>query len=263
MGPSAAPKGIPRILRRVSPHPRRWTAPEVPFARALVVIAHPDDAEFGCAGTVAALVAAGTEVSYLVMTDGASGSSDPEMTRERLAAMRASEQRNACDTLGVGHLEWGGYLDGYLTPSLEARRVVAAAIRRHRPELVITMDPEVRINSRGYINHPDHRAVGDLVLHSINPAASTRLWDLTLIEEGLEPWDISELWLMSFGDGADRVDITAHFDTKIAALRCHESQLGDRDVAPFVREWTAATGAPVGAELAEGFRMLQLRERAS
>lgn len=244
--------------------PARWD-PEPGLAgvsRALVVIAHPDDAEFGAAGTVALLTAAGVDVQYLVMTDGASGSSDPAMTRKLLAATRHLEQTTACALLGVTEVHWGGYLDGYLESSVEARRVVAAAIRRHRPQLVMTLDPEVRFSSRGRVNHPDHRAVGDLVLHSINPAGSTRLWDPTLIEEGLEPWDISQLWLIGFGSGPDRVDVTETFDTKIAALRCHASQLADFDPEPMVRDWARKSGIEVGVPLAESFRIMTLRETA-
>ncbi|CAN5815349.1 PIG-L family deacetylase [soil metagenome] len=233
--------------------------PVRPFSRALVVIAHPDDAEFGSAGTVAGWVAAGTDVRYLVCTDGASGSADPAMTRERLTGLRQTEQQAACDLLGVSGVEWLGELDGYLEPTVPLRRAVAAAIRRHRPEVVLTLDPQVRWSETGYVNHPDHRAVGDLVLHAINPAASTRLWDPTLIEEGLEPWDVAELWLSSFGDGMDRVDVTATFDRKIAALRCHASQLNGWDPEARMRALAAERGADVGVPLAEAFTVLRFR----
>jgi LmbE family N-acetylglucosaminyl deacetylase len=239
--------------------PRLWE-PTRPFSRALVVIAHPDDAEFGAAGTIAGMIEAGTEVAYLVVTDGASGSADPEMTREKLVAIRVDEQQAACAELGVTDVEFLGYRDGYLEPTIEARRKVAAAIRRHRPELVITLNPELRWSEWGYVNHPDHRAVGDLVLHSINPAASTRLWDPSLIEEGLEPWDVSELWMMSFGWGRDRVDVTATFERKLAALRRHESQLNGWDPEARLREWASRLGKEVGVELAETFTMLKFRE---
>ncbi len=233
--------------------------PVRPFSRALVVAAHPDDAEFGAAGTIARWVEMGTDVRYVVVTDGASGSADPEMTRERLAVLREAEQRAACTALGVTGVDFLGYADGYLEPTIAARRAVAAAIRRHRPEAVITLDPGVRWSDTGYINHPDHRAVGDLVLHSINPAASTRLWDTTLLDEGLEPWDVAELWLMSFGGGDVLVDITKTFDTKLAALRAHATQLGDWDPESRMREWATALGATVDRPLCEGFTVLQFR----
>jgi len=237
---------------------RLWE-PVRPFSRALVVVAHPDDAEFGAAGTIAQWVRMGTDVRYLIVTDGASGSADPQMTRERLAELRRGEQRAACASLGVTNVEFLGYADGYLEPTIPARREVAAAIRRYRPEVVVTLDPSTRWSLEGYINHPDHRAVGDLVLHSVNPAASTRLWDTSLLDEGLEPWDIAELWMMSFSTGDLLVDITDTFADKIAALRAHATQLGGWDPAPWMREMHRALGATVDRPLCEGFTVLELR----
>lgn len=237
---------------------RLWE-PVRAFSRALVVVAHPDDAEFGAAGTIARWVDMGTQVRYLVVTDGASGSADPQMTRERLAELRQAEQRAACDVLGVVGVEFLGYEDGYLEPTIEARRAVAAAIRQHRPEVVLTLDPSMRWSPQGYINHPDHRAVGDLVLHSINPAASTRLWDPTLIDDGLEPWDIAELWLMTFGAGEVLVDVTDTFERKLAALRAHATQLNGWDPRERMRQMSADLGARVDRALCEGFTVLQQR----
>jgi LmbE family N-acetylglucosaminyl deacetylase len=225
-----------------------------------MIAAHPDDAEFGAAGTIARWVEMGTDVRYVVATDGASGSADPGMTRERLVEIREAEQRAACKELGVTEVEFLGYADGYLEPTIEARRAVAAAIRRHRPEVVVTLDPSVRWTEWGFINHPDHRAIGDLVLHSINPAASTRLWDPSLIDEGLEPWDISELWFTSFGQGDTYVDVTDTFDRKLAALRAHESQLSGWDPEPRMRQWGADLGSRVDRPLCEAFTVLRLRE---
>lgn len=233
--------------------------PVRPFSRALVVIAHPDDAEFGAGGTIARLTAMGTDVRYLVITDGASGSADPAMTRGRLVEIREAEQRAACAELGVTDVTFLRHVDGYLEATLPIRRQVAAAIRRHRPELIISLNPEMRWSSWGYINHPDHRATGDLVLHCINPAASTRLWDTTLIDEGLEPWDVSELWMTGFGDGDHLVDITATFATKLTALRRHESQLNGWDPEARMRQMSARRGGEIGAELAESFTALVFR----
>lgn len=239
--------------------PTLWQPPVRPFSRALVVVAHPDDAEFGAAGTIARWVEDGTDVRYLVVTDGASGSADPDMTRERLVGVRADEQREACARLGVTDVTFLGHRDGYLEPSIAVRRQVAAEIRRHRPEVILSLNPQTRWNSWGYINHPDHRAVGDLVLHCINPAASTRLWDLTLVDEGLEPWDVAELWLSGFGEGHDLVDVSATFERKLHALRAHESQLNGWDPEPRMREMAAARGKEVGVDLAEGFTVLRFR----
>ena len=233
--------------------------PTRPFSRALVVAAHPDDAEFGAAGTIARWTAMGTDVRYLVVTDGASGSADPTMTRERLAVLREGEQRAACAALGVADVTFLGYADGYLEPTLALRRQVAAEIRRHRPEAIITFDPQVRWRRDGIVNHPDHRAVGDVVLDCINPAASTRLWDPTLIDEGLEPWDVAEVWLMAFGEGDVVVDISETFERKIAALRAHETQLAGWDPTGRVSEWTARHGERIGVAHGEAFDVLRLR----
>lgn len=244
--------------RGLSKEPTLWE-PVRPFRRALVLIAHPDDAEFGAAGTIARWTDMGTDVRYVVVTDGASGSPAPHITREELMQERVREQQTACRVLGVDHVEFLGHRDGYLVPSLELRREVAAVVRRHQPEVILTLNPDVRWSSWGYINHPDHRAVGDLVLHAINPAASSRLWDPSLIEEGLEAWDVSELWMMGFGDGNDLVDVTDVFDRKMAALRCHKTQLGDWDPEERMRELAGARAARTGVELAESFTVLRLR----
>lgn len=238
--------------------PTLWQ-PTRPFSRALVVVAHPDDAEFGAAGTIARWTAMGTDVRYLVMTDGASGSADPEMTRDRLTHLREAEQREACRRLGVTKVEFAGYADGFLSADPATRRHVAAAIRAHRPEVVVTTNPDVRWSANGYINHPDHRACGDLVLHSINPAASTRLYDTTLLDEGLEPWDVAELWLMGFGDGMDRVDISATFDSKVEALEAHATQLAGWDPRRRMEEMGRGLGEAVGVDVAESFTVLQFR----
>lgn len=239
--------------------PTLWE-PARPFRRALMVAAHPDDPEFGAGGTIARLIDMGTDVRYVVVTDGASGSDDPALTRERLAAIREREQRAAAKELGVSEIEFLGFPDGFLEATIPARRAVAAAIRRHRPELIITLDPRVRWTASGYVNHPDHRAVGDLVLASINPAASTRLWDTTLIDEGLEPWDTSELWLTSFGRGRLMIDITDVFERKLAALRAHASQVGAWDLEARMRQTGAQLGRQVGRPLCEAFTAVQLRK---
>lgn len=239
--------------------PTLWEPPR-PLRRAMVIVAHPDDAEFGCAGTVARWVDEGADVRYLLLTDGASGSQDPAMTRERLARIRREEQRAACAEVGVTDVVFQGHPDGYLEASLDLRREVAAEIRRYRPEVVVTTNPDARWSHWGMVNHPDHRAAGDLVLHAINPAASSRLWDPTLLDEGLEPWKPAEAWLVSFGGGLDLVDITATFDRKIAALRCHASQLGEWDPGPMLRQGAKERGAPVGVELAEAFTRLAFSE---
>src|SRR5438094_133517 len=141
--------------------------------RAMAIYAHPDDAEFGMAGTVAKWAKAGVEFTYCMVTNGASGSQDPDMTRERLRDIRATEQSEAAKILGVKNVVFLEFEDGYLEPTIDVRRAVARQIRIHRPDVIFTMDPTMRYGG-GYVNHPDHIAASEVVLRSINPDASTR-----------------------------------------------------------------------------------------
>jgi LmbE family N-acetylglucosaminyl deacetylase len=182
------------------------------------------------------------------------------MTRESLSALRRREQEAACAELGVAGVTFLGHPDGHLEATLGLRREVAAEMRRHRPEVVVTINPDLRWTHWGMVNHPDHRAAGDVVLDCVNPAASDRMWDPSLLEEGLEPWKPAEAWLMSFGEGLDFVDISATFERKLAALRCHASQLGDWDPDAELRRGASERGAQVGVPLAEAFTRLPFEE---
>jgi LmbE family N-acetylglucosaminyl deacetylase len=215
-------------------------------ASALVVAAHPDDIEFGCAGTVARWVSEGTHVTYALLTNGAAGSSDPAMTRQRLAELREAEQRAAAKVVGVEQVEFLGYEDGYLQPTLEVRKEVVRLLRRVRPEVVVTTDPTVRYFADRYINHPDHRAAGEVTLDAVIPGSDTRLAYPELLDEGLEPVKLVGVLLMMSMEPNLVVDIGDFIDTKLESLRCHVSQIGeqpsDEDVG-FVTgmaEWSAA-----------------------
>ena len=226
----------------------------------MVIYAHPDDAEFGVAGTIAKWTRAGVEVSYVMVTNGASGSQDPDMTREKLATIRAAEQEEAARILGVKRVVRLGYEDGYLEPSLEVRRDVAREIRRGRPDVLLTMDPTARIGA-GYVNHPDHIAAGEVVLRSINPDASTRqmfpeLWR----RERLEPHKPKALILAAFMQGADtHIDISGTMDLKLRALRAHASQVGT-DFEGFVRDFARRSGKQAGHRYAESYKLIKLDE---
>jgi LmbE family N-acetylglucosaminyl deacetylase len=223
-----------------------------------VVTAHPDDVDFGAAGTVAVWTAAGIEVSYCVCTSGeASGDGSPGM-----GAVREAEQRAAAAHVGVTDLTFLGYPDGAVTPSLELRRDIARVIRRVRPDRVLTWSPEINWDFVP-TTHPDHRAVGEATFAAVYPdARNPHAHRSLLIEEGLEPWSVTELWL---ADGPERlrnhaVDITEAFDKKMAALRSHSSQAGassalDNDM----RQFHAATAARFGlgdGRLAECFQVV-------
>jgi LmbE family N-acetylglucosaminyl deacetylase len=196
-------------------------------ASALVVAAHPDDIEFGCAGTIARWASEGARVTYALLTNGAAGSSDPEMTRERLTELREAEQRAAAKVVGVEQAEFLGYEDGLLEPSLEVRKEVVRLIRRVRPEVVVTTDPTTRYFADRYINHPDHRAAGEVTLAAVIPGSDTRLAYPELLEEGLEPVKLVGVLLMMGPEPNLIVDIGDFLDKKLDSLRCHVSQIGE------------------------------------
>jgi LmbE family N-acetylglucosaminyl deacetylase len=227
--------------------------------RAMAIYAHPDDAEFGMAGTVAKWAKAGVEFTYCMVTNGASGSQDPDMTRERLRDIRAAEQREAAKILGVRHVVFLGFEDGYLEPSIDVRRAVARQIRIHRPDVIFTMDPTSRYGG-GYVNHPDHIAAGEVVLRSINPDASTRqmlpeLWQ----EERLEPHKPKALFLMAFGNPDTIVDVSDIVDVKIKALQAHRSQIDPQSI-DFIKGWMKEAGKKHRYAYAEGFKVLRFEE---
>lgn len=228
------------------------------ITRAMVVYAHPDDAEFGLAGTIAKWAKAGVEITYCMVTNGASGSDDPDITRDELRDTRYAEQREAAKILGVKHCVFLGYEDGYLYPTLEVRRDVARQIRIHKPDVLMAMDPTTRIAGEFYVNHPDHIAAGEVALRSINPDASTRqmfpeLWK----DEHLEPHKPKLLLLQSFGEGSTVVDITSTLEQKVKALLVHRSQLGP-DAEELVRRFAKEIGKSAGYAAGESFRIVRL-----
>jgi LmbE family N-acetylglucosaminyl deacetylase len=232
------------------------------FERALVVFAHPDDAEFGTAGTVAKWTRAGTEVGYVCVTDGSAGSNEPGVTRDEIADVRHVEQRAACDVLGVEDLVFLDVPDGHVEVTRELRRAITREVRRFRPDVLVAPDPtRYWDETRSYINHWDHRAVGQACMAVVNPDASTRPMFPELLDEGFEPFEIKYLWIGTFGTDADtHVDITETIEAKIQALRCHKSQIGDEPVDDWIRARAKERGAPHGLEYAESFRTFKLRE---
>jgi LmbE family N-acetylglucosaminyl deacetylase len=237
-------------------------------SRVLAVVAHPDDIEFMAGGTIARWAAAGAEITYCILTDGAAGSRDPSMTNARLAALRQQEQRAAAAACGVHNVIFLGYPDGRLEPTLAVRFAIARVIRQVRPEVVITNDPTLRWSSNfGYINHPDHIAAGEATLAAIMPTANTRLAAPELLAEGLEPHDVSHVYLASWGNANVYIPLTEEdLGRKIAALREHHSQLGDwAEAESMVREWAGRTAEMARAHgidcaFAEGFLRITLRQ---
>ena len=219
--------------------------------RVMVITAHPDDSEFGAGGTIARLVKDGAEVTYVIATNGDKGSGDRTMTSDRLATIRAEEQRNAARTLGVTHVEFLGYPDGELEDTRDLRRDVTREIRRRRPDLVITMNPLRTYNL--YASHRDHRIVSGVALDCVYPLARDHLSFPELMPE-FEPHKVREIHLMQWQSPHLVVDISDVMDLKLKALACHVSQVGDfAGVEARVRERSAEIGREKGFAYAESF----------
>ena len=226
------------------------------FRRAQVVFAHPDDAEFFCGGTIAAWVAGGADVEYVCATDGSAGWNGPERSRDEIARVRAGELADAARLLGVGSVRFLGYTDGTLEPNLDLRRAITREVRRFRPDVIVAPDPSRLWFGRGYINHPDHRAVGEAVLAVVACDAPTRPQFPELLQEGLEPFEVQALWLATGDDDGNEVlDIGDHVDVKIRALRTHVSQMENMGgLEPDrLREWWRHAAKDRDFEYAERF----------
>ena len=222
---------------------------------AMVIVAHPDDAEFTVGGTVAAWTKTGCRVTYVICTDGNAGSHEPGITREELAGIRRAEQRAACATLGVSEVVFLGHDDGQLEPTLELRRELVRAIRQYKPEVVITWDPTRLFVNGDYINHPDHRAAAQAALDAAAPASEMPLfWP----EVG-PPHHVRQLYVYGRDQANVWVDVTGTIDEKIAALKQHGSQIGDWDPTEMVEEWSAEVGKEKGLAHAESYRVITLR----
>jgi LmbE family N-acetylglucosaminyl deacetylase len=226
--------------------------------RALVVVAHPDDADFGSAGTVAVLTKKDVEVAYCLVTSGDAGGDGSSHSREERSAIREAEQRAAAAEVGVTDLTFLRWPDGQVEPTLLLRREIARVIRSFKPDLVITQSPE-RNYARIFASHPDHLATGEATLRAVYPDARNPHAFPELLREGFEPHTVGQVWLAGVSPTMV-VDITKTIGKKVAALKRHHSQVGHReDLHKFVRQWARATakGAGLGkARLAEGFRVV-------
>ncbi len=221
---------------------------------ALVIVAHPDDAEYTVAGTVAAWVKAGCRVTYVVCTDGNAGSHEPGMTPEKLAEIRRAEQRAACATLGVSEVVFLGYDDGQLQPTLELRRDLVRVLRQYKPEVVVTSDPTRVFVGEYYINHPDHRAAAQAALDATWPASTMPL----LWPEAGPPHRVRQVYVYGNDQSNVWVDVTETIEQKIAALKQHASQMGDWDPTEMIKEWNSETGREKGLAYAERYRVITL-----
>jgi len=194
--------------------------------KILVILAHPDDPEFFCGATLARWARAGHEIHYFLLTCGDKGG-NPQLTSEQLCTMRREEQQKAAAIIGVKSVHFLDLEDGYLVPSLDLRRDCVRAIRRARPDILVTCDPILLYTIFGTINHPDHRAAGQVVLDAVFPAAGNPHFFPELLQEGLEPHTPREIWISIPATPTVVLDITDTWPVKLNALKEHKSQIGD------------------------------------
>ena len=227
----------------------------------MLIYAHPDDIEFTVAGTVARWVSKGSEVFYVVITDGNVGSHDEGMTTDRLIETRRAEQRAAADVVGAKDCIFLGYQDGLLQPTLELRKELVRLIRSIKPNVVVCGDPTNFFPSENWINHPDHRAAGQAALDATFPAAEMRLLYPDLEAEGLTPHKVNYVYVSNpLQEPNYYIETTDTIDLKIKALRQHKSQMGEWDPEEPIKNWNAETGKKVGFAYAERFLRITLRE---
>jgi LmbE family N-acetylglucosaminyl deacetylase len=230
--------------------------PDDAVERILMVTAHPDDVDFGSAGSVARWTDAGIEVAYCICTNGEAGGFDASIPRATMAEIRQAEQRAAAKVVGVTDVTFLGYPDGRLESTIALRRDISRVIRRVRPQRVVASSPE-RNFQRMYASHPDHLAAGEATMAAVYPDARNEFAHPELLEEGFEPWSAAEMYLVTPDIPDVFVDITETFDRKLDALRCHVSQMtGLEGLDARIRGWNAANaqlaGLPEGA-LAESY----------
>jgi LmbE family N-acetylglucosaminyl deacetylase len=231
-----------------------WDSPQT----ILVILAHPDDPEFFCGATISRWSKAGHQISYCLLTCGDKGTNDRNISKDNLCSIRYQEQRAAARKLGVTTVTFLGYPDGYLVPSIELRKEVTREIRKVRPSILVTCDPTNLYFSGTRINHPDHRAAGQVVLDAVFPASQNHLYfeDL-LTKEGLEPHAIREVWITLPTEHNIVLDVTSEWESKINALYEHKSQIGDTEkFTQRMRDRRTADSTPEKPRYEERFRRL-------
>lgn len=225
---------------------------------AMAIVAHPDDIEFSCAGTLARWAKAGARISYVLCTSGDVGIVKAGMTKARAAEIREAEQREAAHIAGAAEVIFLGEPDGMVEASLHLRKKLVREIRRFRPEVVVTGDPQMLWASEGYINHPDHRAVAWAAVDAIFPACGQPNLFEELEEEGLTAHKVRKVYITGWGAGDVYVSIDETIDIKVAALKAHKSQMGDWDVETNLKQWAADRAKDHEMNYAERFRVITL-----
>jgi LmbE family N-acetylglucosaminyl deacetylase len=237
-------------------------ADETEQRRALVVSAHPDDIEFGCAGTVCRWVEEGWDVRYVIVTSGQKGVQDATQDPDEFGRRREAESIAAAAIVGVTDVTFLRWMDSEVIygDAQALRRDLARQFRIHRPHRLIAMNPEL-LPTDQFVNHPDHRTVAVATLDvTMTGGTTAAIFPELALDEGLPPWrELEEVWLTGPGGGPVAVDITATVDRKLQALQAHRSQVGEWDVATFMRARLREGGRPHGFDYAESFRVIGFR----
>jgi LmbE family N-acetylglucosaminyl deacetylase len=224
---------------------------------AMAIAAHPDDLEFGFAGTAARWAKAGSRISYVICTSGDVGIAEPGMTRAKATEIREAEARAAVKIVGVNEVVFLREPDGLLEATLQMRKKLVREIRRFKPEVVVCSDPTV-LWEDNYINHPDHRAAGLAAVDAVFPAAGQPNLFEELEEEGLKAHKVRKVYVVGYRQSEIYVDITETIDLKVAALGAHASQMKDWDYNKYLRERASKLAAGKEMEYAETFRVITL-----
>lgn len=225
---------------------------------AMAIVAHPDDIEFSCAGTLARWAHKGTRVSYVICTSGEVGIAKAGMSRAKAAEIREDEQRQAAEIAGASEVIFLREPDGMLQATIELRKRLVREIRRFRPEVVICGDPTIVWAGDTYINHPDHRAAATAALDAIFPAAGQPNLFEELTDEGISAHKPRKVYVTGWDQSDLFVNITETIDVKVAALSAHKSQIKDWDPENRIKEWAALRGKGKEMPYAEGFRVITL-----
>jgi LmbE family N-acetylglucosaminyl deacetylase len=237
--------------------PDDWEKPQ----KVLVILAHPDDPEFFCGATLARWARAGHEIHYFLLTGGDKGFNDPQATAGHIRKTRRAEQEAAAAIIGVRTVRFLGLEDGYLVPSIELRREVVRAIRQIRPDILVTCDPTHLFAGDYYINHPDHRYTGQVVLDAVFPAANNPFFFPELIkDEYLQPHRPREVWISLTGNPTVILDVTDTWETKVRALKEHKSQIGDpKEFEQRMRSRKSEKSTEENEYYEEKFRIIRFR----
>lgn len=238
-------------------HSEGWESPK----EILVILAHPDDPEFFLGATIARWIKAGHSVRYLLLTKGDKGSQDANLSAEDVARIRIEEQQLAAELLQVTSVDFLDYEDGYLIPDLSMRREVVRFIRKYRPNILVTCDPANIFPNQQYINHPDHRNAGQVVIDAVFPASGNRFFFPELLVEGYQPHEVDQVWMSLTIEPDVRLDVTEHWDDKISALKMHASQIGDPRAFEKRMLERVNNGNKDGFKYEEQFRVIKFRRQ--